>query len=409
MTQINMIKGGVCAAIGFKASGVHCGIRQNKLKKDLALISAEKNCNAAAVYTKNKVKGAPITVTMENLKDGKAQAIICNSGNANTCAPNGIEVAEQTCALLGKELGIDAKDVIIASTGVIGEKLSLEPFKIGIPKLVKKLKSETSGSLKAAQAIMTTDRVEKECAVSFFLSNKQCHLGGIAKGSGMVNPNMATMLCFLTTDVAISSEMLRKALLKDIEGSFNQLYVDGDTSTNDMVSILASGCAENEEITAEGPEFEQFCAALATVTNQLCKKLAKDAEGAGKLIECIVSGAPDLKTARSVSKSVVGSTLLKAAIFGEDANWGRILCAIGYTDAEFDISKVDVVLSSKYGNVEVCKKATYNPFSEKIAAKVLSADEIGILISLNQGESSASAWGCDLTYEYVKINGEYRS
>lgn len=407
--QFDLINGGVCAPKGFKAAGTHCGIRKNRLKKDLALIASETLCDAAAIFTKNKVKGAPITVSAAHLADGKARAMVVNSGNANTCAANGIEIAEQTCTLVAKELGIAMQDVIIASTGVIGEELSIEPFVHGIPKVVKKLAATAVGSTKAAQAIMTTDTIEKENAVSFVLDNKLCQIGGIAKGSGMINPNMATMLCFLTTDVNISAEMLKKALLLDAEGSFNQLSVDGDTSTNDTVAMMASGLAGNARIDSEGPEFDLFCEALSAVTVPICRMLASDGEGASKLIECVVSEAPDVRTARIIAKSVISSPLLKAAMFAEDANWGRILCAVGYADAEFDISKVDVVLSSKNGNVEVCRNAAYKKFSEKAAAQVLAAAEVKILISLKQGDESAAAWGCDLTYDYVKINGAYRS
>lgn len=404
---IEFIDGGVCAPKGFKASGIHCGIRKNRLKKDLSLILSEVECNAAAVYTTNKVKGAPITVTQKHLADGKARAIICNSGNANTCAPNGIEIADETCRLLAKELGISKEDVIVSSTGVIGEPMTIAPFEKGIPKLVKKLSVE--GSEMAAHGIMTTDTIKKEFAVSFIIGNKECHLGGIAKGSGMIHPNMATMLCYLTTDVAISSELLQKALHADIEDTFNQLSIDGDTSTNDTVAIMANGLAGNECITDDGKDFQDFCKALNLITSALVKALAKDGEGASKLLECIVSGAPDKKTARVVSKSVITSSLFKSAMFGEDANWGRALCAIGYSEADFDVSKVDIVLSSAKGNVQVCKGAAYNPFSEEEAKIILKEDEIKILVSLNQGEESAIAWGCDLTYNYVKINGSYRS
>ena len=364
-------------------------------------------CSAAAVYTKNKVKGAPIAVTKDHLKDGKAKAIICNSGNANTCAPNGMEIAYQTCELLAKELHINTADIIVSSTGVIGLPMSIEPFERGIPKAVKKLSYD--GSDNAARGIMTTDTVKKEFAVSMIIGNKECHIGGIAKGSGMIHPNMATMLCYLTTDVAITSEMLQKALSDDIPDTFNQLSVDGDTSTNDTVAILANGMAGNSVIDGEGMDYDTFCAALNVINATLVKALAKDGEGAGKLLECIVSGAPDKETARVISKSVITSSLFKAAMFGEDANWGRILCAIGYADAEFDADKIDIVLSSAKGSIEVCKNASYNIFSEEEAAEILSEKEIKILISINQGDAQAMAWGCDLTYSYVKINGNYRT
>jgi len=404
---IEFIDGGICAPKGFQASGVHCGIRKNKTKKDLSLIVSDVMCSAAAVYTKNKVKGAPIAVTKDHLKDGKAKAIICNSGNANTCAPNGMEIAYQTCELLAKELHINTADIIVSSTGVIGLPMSIEPFERGIPKAVKKLSYD--GSDNAARGIMTTDTVKKEFAVSMIIGNKECHIGGIAKGSGMIHPNMATMLCYLTTDVAITSEMLQKALSDDIPDTFNQLSVDGDTSTNDTVAILANGLAGNSVIDGEGMDYDTFCAALNVINATLVKALAKDGEGAGKLLECIVSGAPDKETARVISKSVITSSLFKAAMFGEDANWGRILCAIGYADAEFDADKIDIVLSSAKGSIEVCKNASYNIFSEEEAAEILSEKEIKILISINQGDAQAMAWGCDLTYSYVKINGNYRT
>ncbi|MDD3169707.1 MAG: bifunctional glutamate N-acetyltransferase/amino-acid acetyltransferase ArgJ [Eubacteriales bacterium] len=405
--DIEFIDGGICAPKGFQASGVHCGIRQNKTKKDLSLIVSDVMCNAAAVYTKNKVKGAPVTVTKEHLKDGKARAIICNSGNANTCAPNGIEIAKQTCGLLAKELKINASDIIVSSTGVIGLPMSIEPFEKGIPKAVKRLSYE--GSESASQAIMTTDTVKKEFAVSLTIGKKECRIGGIAKGSGMIHPNMATMLCYLTTDVAITTEMLQEALSGDIPDTFNQLSVDGDTSTNDTVAILANGLAGNAVIDGKGKDFDQFCIALRKINSAIVRALAKDGEGAGKLLECFVTGAPDQETARVIAKSVITSSLFKAAMFGEDANWGRALCAIGYANAEFDIDKVGIVLSSAKGSVEVCKDAAYCRFSEEEAAEILREEEIGILVSMNQGSAQATAWGCDLTYSYVKINGNYRT
>lgn len=405
--KIEFIHGGICAPKGFQASAVHCGIRKNKTKKDLSLIISDVLCNVAAVYTKNKVKGAPIAVTKENIKDGTAKAIICNSGNANTCAPNGIEIAQKTCDLLGKALGIPPTDVIVSSTGVIGEPMSIEPFEKGIPEAVSALSYD--GSDQAAEGIMTTDTVKKELAVSFLLGEKECHIGGIAKGSGMIHPNMATMLSFITTDVAITHEMLKKALSTDVADTFNQISIDGDTSTNDTVAIMANGLAENKIIDQEGEDFQTFCKALNTITAELSRGIAKDGEGATKLLECIVSGAPDANTARIISKSVITSSLFKAAMFGEDANWGRALCAIGYADAEFDINKVDVTLSSAKGKVEVCKSAAYNPYSEEVAAEILAEDEIKILVALNQGDGEGRAWGCDLTYDYVKINGDYRT
>ncbi|MGI6731823.1 MAG: bifunctional glutamate N-acetyltransferase/amino-acid acetyltransferase ArgJ [Anaerovoracaceae bacterium] len=404
---IEQVDGGVCAPKGFKASGVHCGIRKNKGKRDLSLIVSDVPCSAAAVYTTNKVKAAPIGVTKKHLENGMARAIICNSGNANTCAPNGVEIAEKTCELLAEELGIPTEDIIICSTGVIGVPMTIEPFEKGIPKLVKKLAID--GSSKAAEGIMTTDTVKKEIAVSTIIGNKVCHIGGIAKGSGMINPNMATMLSFITTDVAITPAMLQKALDSDVADTFNQLSVDGDTSTNDTVAILASGLAENPIIDEEGDDFQEFCKALRVVTTYLVKELAKDGEGASKLLECVVSGAKDKDSARIISKSVIESNLLKAAMFGEDANWGRIICAMGYADADFNAETVDIVLSSSKGNIQVCKNSGQLEFSEEKASEILKEDEIQILVFLNQGNEEARAYGCDLTYDYVKINGSYRS
>lgn len=405
--MLEFINGGVCAPKGFQASGIYCGIRENKIKKDLALIVSDVLCNAAAVYTTNKVTAAPVKVTKEHLKNGMAKAIICNSGNANTCAPNGIEIAKQTCGLLAEELKISEEDVIICSTGVIGQPMSIKPFQTGIPKLVEQLSYD--GSDDAAYAIMTTDTIKKEFAVAFTLGGKECRIGGIAKGSGMIHPNMATMLGYITTDAAISSEMLQKALQRDVIDTFNQLSIDGDTSTNDTVAIMANGLAGNPIIDAEGNDFEEFCTALHAITSSLVKILAKDGEGATKLLECIVTGAPDKETARIVSKSIITSTLFKAAMFGEDANWGRALCAIGYSGAEFDIDKLDVAFSSAQGTIEVCRNANFYEFDETAAAEILKEKEIKILISMNQGTETSTAWGCDLTYDYVKINGSYRS
>ena len=403
---MKQIPGGVCAAKGFTASGVHCGIRKNKTKKDLALILSEKKAAAACVYTTNLVKGAPITVTKNNVADGYAQAVICNSGNANTCNANGIEIAEQMCDLISKELGISEKDIVVASTGVIGQTLDITPIAEGIPALVKELKADCDD---AAAAIMTTDTVEKIVSYSFDIGGVECRIGGIAKGSGMIHPNMATMLVFVTTDCAISPAMLQKALSADVKDSFNMVSVDGDTSTNDMVSVLANGMAGNEEITAEGMEFDEFCKALNAVTTHLCRMIAGDGEGATKLLECIVDGADSKETAVTVSKSVICSSLFKAAMFGADANWGRVLCAIGYSGADVDVTKIDVSFKSVAGQVDVCKNGAGVDFSEEIAKEVLTEKEIQVLISLNSGNATATAWGCDLTYDYVKINGDYRT
>ena len=404
---MKMIAGGVCAAKGFKASGVHCGIRKNRTKKDLSLIYSETKASAAAVYTTNLVKGAPLTVTKNHLIDGKAQAVICNSGNANTCNANGNEIAVKMSILAADALGISSTDVVVASTGVIGQPLDLEPIAGGIPSLVEAL-SENGGA-DAAEGIMTTDTVMKEVAVEFTLGGKVCHMGGIAKGSGMIHPNMATMLVFITTDAAVSPDMLKKALSSDIKNTFNMVSVDGDTSTNDMVTVLANGMAGNDEITADGADFDEFMKALNTVTVHLCRMIAGDGEGATKLLECKVSGAKNEACAKTVAKSVVCSSLLKAAMFGADANWGRVLCAIGYSGADVDVNKIDVSFASAAGKVDVCKNGAGIDFSEDVAKTVLTEKEINILVSLNDGAADATAWGCDLTYDYVKINGDYRT
>ena len=404
MKQIN---GGVCAAKGFLAGGVHCGIRKNKTKRDIALIWSEKRCATAAVYTKNLVKGAPLAVTKSNIADGYAQAVICNSGNANTCNANGIEIAQTTCALLGEALNIPAEDVVVASTGVIGQQMTIDPIKAGIPELIKALSPD--GSQMAAEGIMTTDTKLKEVAFEFEMGGKTCHIGGIAKGSGMIHPNLATMLVFITTDAAISPEMLQKALSGDVQNTFNMVSVDGDTSTNDMVTVLANGMAGNEIVTAEGADFDAFMAALNSVTVYLCRCIAGDGEGATKLLECKVSGAADLATAKTVAKSVICSALTKAAMFGADANWGRVLCAIGYSGADVDVDKIDVAFASKAGEIKVCENGAGIDFSEEKAKEILLCDEIEILVDLGMGDVKSTAWGCDLTYEYVKINGDYRT
>ena len=404
---MKIITGGVCAAQGFTANGVHCGIRKNRTKRDLALIYSEVPATAAAVYTTNLVKGAPLTVTKEHIADGKAQAVICNSGNANTCNADGIEIAEKMSECIAQELKISAKDIVVASTGVIGQPLSIEPIAAGIPALVAGLSKD--GCDAAAEGIMTTDTVKKEIAVEFTVGGKVCRMGGIAKGSGMIHPNMATMLVFITTDVAIAPALLQKALSTDITNTFNMVSVDGDTSTNDMVTVLANGLAGNAEIVEEGEEFAEFMKALNSVTVYLCRKIAGDGEGATKLLECKVSGAKDEATAKTVAKSVICSSLLKAAMFGADANWGRVLCAIGYSGAQVDVNKVDVSFRSGKGEIAVCKNGAGIEFSEEIAKEILLEKEIEILIALGDGEGSATAWGCDLTYDYVKINGDYRT
>ncbi|MBQ8308484.1 MAG: bifunctional ornithine acetyltransferase/N-acetylglutamate synthase [Clostridia bacterium] len=404
--MLKQVQGGVCAAKGFTANGVHCGVRKNKTKRDLALIYSEVAATAAAVYTKNLVKGAPLTVTKNNIANGVARAVICNSGNANTCNANGIEIAEETCKLLGEELHICPTDVVVASTGVIGQPLDITPIKTGIPSLVSGL---GDNSTLACEGIMTTDTKIKEIAFEFTVGGKICHIGGIAKGSGMIHPNMATMLVFVTTDCKISAQMLQKALSLDVEDSFNMVSVDGDTSTNDMVSVLANGLAENAEITAEGEDFNAFKEALAAVTTYLCRMIASDGEGATKLLECKVCGAKDTATAKTVAKSVICSSLFKSAMFGADANWGRVLCAIGYSGADVDVNKVDVSFRSAKGEICVCVNGAGVEFSEEKAKEILLESEIEILVSLHSGQETATAWGCDLTYDYVKINGDYRT
>ncbi len=404
---MKIVEGGVCAAKGVRAAGIHCGIRRNKDKKDLSLIVSERPASAAAVYTTNLVKGAPLIVNKKNLADGVAQAIICNSGNANTCNANGIEIAEGMCSLVEKATGISAGDVVVASTGVIGQPLDIAPIASSIGPLVASLSKD--GSDAAAEGIMTTDTAKKEIALEFEAGGKICTIGGIAKGSGMIHPNMATMLVFITTDVSISSGMLQKALSSDIENTFNMISIDGDTSTNDMVVVLANGMAGNETIKAEGDDFDAFMKALNTVNVFLCQKIAGDGEGASKRLECRVTGAATKEVAKTVAKSVICSALTKAAMFGADANWGRVLCAIGYSGAPVDVDKIDVSFISAKGEIEVCKNGSGVDFSEERAKEILLENEITIAVKLNSGDESASAWGCDLTYDYVRINGDYRT
>ena len=410
------IEGGICAAQGFKASGTYCGIKKSandtpdtKHKNDICLFTSDVECNTAAVYTQNKVKGAPLLVTKANLEKtgGKSIAVIANSKNANTCNADGVEKAEKMCSLVAKEMNIPTEKVLVASTGVIGQVLPIEPIEKAVPVLVKGLCYNKN--LEAATAIMTTDTVKKEYAVEFDIGNTKCRIGGMAKGSGMIHPNMATTLNFITTDCAISTELLQKALSELVQITYNCLSVDGDTSTNDMVLLMANGLALNDEITEESAEYEEFKKALCEVMAELTKMLAKDGEGATKLIVGSCRSAKDVETATAVAKSVVCSNLLKCAMFGEDANWGRILCAIGYADAEFDINKVDVELMSEFGSIKVCENGAGVEFSEEKAAEILKSDEITINIELNDGERCATAWGCDLTYDYVKINGDYRT
>ena len=405
--MIKKTDGGVCAAKGFSASGIHCGIRKNKIKKDLALILSDTRASAAAVYTQNLVCGAPIKVTRANISDGYAQAVICNSGYANTCCAGGVETAEKMCCLVEEYAHIPACDVIVASTGVIGKPLDTAPIEAGMDELVGSLSAV--GSDDAANAIMTTDTVLKDSAVEFELGGKVCRLGGIAKGSGMIHPNMATMLVFLTTDASITPSALKAALSEDVGDSFNMVSVDGDTSTNDMLSIMANGTAGNAAVECGTKDYETFRQALHIVTCDLCRKIAKDGEGATKLLECTVYGAEDKQTAKTAAKAVVCSSLLKAAMFGADANWGRVLCAVGYSGANVDVDKINLSFASSQGKIAVCENGAGIDFSEEAAKKILSEDEIEILIDLQSGECEATAWGCDLTYDYVKINGDYRT
>lgn len=401
------IDGGVTAAKGFTASGIHCGIRKNQSKKDLAMIKSEVKAAAAAVYTQNKVYGAPITVTKNNIADGFAQAVIVNSGNANTCNSDGVEKAEMMCDIASKALDVDKSDVIVASTGVIGMSLDVTPIANHAGKLASQMSAD--GGNDAAHAIMTTDTVPKECAVEIEIGGKTVTLGACCKGSGMIHPNMATMLCFMTTDCKISPAMLQKALSDTVKDTFNMISVDGDTSTNDMVCIMANGYAGNAEITEENADFEAFSEALKEVSVKLSRLIAGDGEGAQRLLECNVTGAPDEITAKKIAKSVICSSLVKTAMFGADANWGRILCAIGYTEGDFAVDTIDVYLSSCKGEIKVCEKGFGIEFSEEKAKEILLENEITLTVCMNQGEYNATAWGCDLTYDYVKINGDYRT
>lgn len=407
---MKLIEGGVCAPLGFKANGIYAGFRKNKSKKDLSLIYSNTLANAASCYTTNLVKGAPIYVTKEHLKDGKAQAIICNSGNANTCNADGVEVAEKTCSLLAKELNINSNDIIVASTGVIGQPLSILPFEENMKTLVNGLDSTKEKATDAFFGIMTTDTIEKQLAIEFKIGNNICHIGGMCKGSGMIHPQMATMLAFITTDVAIKSDLLGHALKEIVEDTFNMVSVDGDTSTNDMVSILANGMAKNKKIETKNDDYKEFYNALYYVMKELAMKIAKDGEGASKLLICNVINAKSKNDAKLVAKSVICSSLLKAAMFGSDANWGRVLCAIGYSKADVNINTIDVTFKSKKGEILVCKDGSSIDFSEEKAKEILLEDEITISIDLkSENNYFSSAYGCDLTYDYVKINGDYRS
>ena len=404
------IAGGVCAARGFRAAGIHVGVKTHNLnKKDVALIVSDTMCTAAGVFTTNVVKAAPVLVSRAHLANGKARAIVCNSGNANACAPMGKENALRMCDAAANALGCDSDDVLVASTGVIGQMLKVDVIENGIPRLSGLLEASAAASDAAAHAIMTTDTVKKEVAVETVIGGKSVRIGGIAKGSGMIHPNMGTMLCFLTTDCAISSEMIRAALLETVQVSFNRISVDGDTSTNDTCIVLANGMAGNAEIAEKNGDYSVFVEALEVLCTKLARMMAKDGEGAKHLITCTVQGAASGKSAETISKSVISAPLTKAAIFGCDANWGRVLCAMGYSGETFDPDKVDVHFASAAGEIAVCEQGQGLPFDEELAKKILTEDEVEILIRMGEGDGSCTCWGCDITYDYIKINGDYRT
>lgn len=406
--NINYIEGGITAPKGFLASGIHCGLKKSNLKKDLALIYSEVPAAASGMYTKNKVKGAPIYITKEHLTNKKAQAIIINSGNANTCnGEDGLQKAKKMTSLQAKELNLKADDVLVASTGVIGVPLNIDAIKNGIPLLTEKLSRD--GFEDASSAIMTTDTFKKQLAVEFYLGDKKVTIGAMAKGSGMIEPNMGTMLSFITTDISISPELLNEALKSSVKLTYNRVSVDGDTSTNDMVLILANGLAENTTITEKDENYNKFLEILTDLNIKMAKNIAKDGEGATKLLECQIIGAASEKDAVILGKSVINSSLVKTAMFGSDANWGRILCALGYAKIDFDPEKVDVSFESCAGSIKVCEAGSSLPFSEEKAKDILTQDEIIIKVDLSLGNHNAYVWGCDLSYEYVKINGDYRS
>lgn len=406
---MKLISGGVTAAKGFRAAGVHAGVKAGSSadKNDLAMILCDTEASAAGVYTMNRVKAAPIYVTMEHLENGSARGIIANSGNANACAPLGHENAVKMCEAAASATGLRPEDFIVCSTGVIGQTLNVSVIENACPTLASLLSRDGSGD--AAAAIMTTDTKKKEIAVSFELGGKEVRLGGIAKGSGMIHPNMGTMLCFLTTDCAISPDVLQDALYEVTKVTFNRVSVDGDTSTNDTCCILASGAAENQLIDWKSEDYDVFYGALKFVCTELAKKIAGDGEGATKLVTCTVSGSRSDEAAEKLAMEVIRSSLVKAAMFGADANWGRVLCAMGYSKAPFRPECVDVSFASAAGSIAVCKAGEGLEFDEELAKKVLSQDEVEIQVNVNEGEHSVTAWGCDLTYDYVKINGDYRT
>ncbi len=403
------IPGGVCAAKGFKAYGLHAGFRKNTAKLDLAMVLADKTCNAAGVFTKNKVFAAPVGVTRAHLAGGKARVVICNSGNANACTPDGYDTANASCKAVAEMVGCAESEVIVASTGVIGQTLPTEPLFGALPTLYEKVEASAEAADLAANAIMTTDTKKKEFALSYEFGGKTIHLGGMCKGSGMIHPNMGTMLGFITTDCAIVSDLLQKALSTAIEDTFNMVSVDGDTSTNDTLCIMASGCAGNEEIGAANVAYNAFYGALHLLCTQMASAIAADGEGATKFLRCHVTGVDTLENARILAKSVICSSLVKTAMFGADANWGRVICALGYAGVAFDTTKVDISFTSPAGKIDVCQNGAQLPFDEDVAKKILLEKEIVIECVLHEGESEATALGCDLSYEYVHINGDYRS
>ena len=408
--MVSWIDGGVCAAQGFRAAGLHVGVKTHNVnKKDVALIVSDADCAAAAVFTTNVVKAAPIHVTKAHLANGRARAVVANSGNANACAPLGEENAERMCAAAAKAIGCGAEDVLVCSTGVIGQTLRVNVIEEGMEELASLLEQSGAGSDAAAHAIMTTDTVKKEAAVETTVGGKTVRIGGIAKGSGMIHPNMGTMLCFITTDCAISPEMIRKALVDTAHVSFNRISVDGDTSTNDTCLVLANGLAGNETITGEGEDYAAFLEALKALCVRLARMMAKDGEGARHLITCTVAGAKDEESAQTIAKSVISSTLTKAAIFGCDANWGRVLCAMGYSGEEFDPDKVDVAFASAAGEIPVCRQGRGLDFDEDLAKRILTEDEVEIRVRMGEGDAACTCWGCDITYDYIKINGDYRT
>ena len=408
--MVSWIDGGVCAAQGFRAAGLHVGVKTHNVnKKDVALIVSDADCAAAAVFTTNVVKAAPIHVTKAHLANGRARAVVANSGNANACAPLGEENAERMCAAAAKAIGCGAEDVLVCSTGVIGQTLRVNVIEEGMEELASLLERSGAGSDAAAHAIMTTDTVKKEAAVETTVGGKTVRIGGIAKGSGMIHPNMGTMLCFITTDCAISPEMIRKALVDTAHVSFNRISVDGDTSTNDTCLVLANGLAGNETITGEGEDYAAFLEALKALCVRLARMMAKDGEGARHLITCTVAGAKDEESAQTIAKSVISSTLTKAAIFGCDANWGRVLCAMGYSGEKFDPDKVDVAFASAAGEIPVCRQGRGLDFDEDLAKRILTEDEVEIRVRMGEGDASCTCWGCDITYDYIKINGDYRT